>query len=293
MEPEKPLARIIEERKEKLNALRTEGVEPFPHIFKRVNTCGELQAAHKKLKAGTHSEDKAIIAGRIRSVRGMGKASFMDVEDHTGKLQLYLQQDTLGKQKYKLLRKLDMGDFIGATGVLFKTNTGELTIHVKKYTVLAKSLRPLPSNWYGLKDTELRYRQRYLDLIMNPEVKQRFILRSRALTLMREYMEKEGYLEVETPLLQPVYGGANARPFITHLNALDIKLYLSISPELYLKRLIVGGYDRVYTICKNFRNEGVDRSHNPEFTMMESYAAYQDYNDMMKLTKKLLMYIIS
>ncbi len=287
----KGLKKLMEERLAKLRALKEAGIEPYPHRFKKKHYAGVLQEKYTKLKRGEHTRVRVIVAGRIRSIRLMGKASFLDIEDSTGKIQLYFQQDKLGKANYKLIKKLDIGDFIGARGVLFKTKTGELTVNVSGFTILAKALRPLPSNWFGLKDPELRYRHRALDLIMNPDVRQRFVIRTKALKLMREYLNKQGYLEVETPLLQPVYGGAKATPFITHLKALDMKLYLSISPELYLKRLIVGGYEKVYTISKNFRNEGIDKSHNPEFTMMECYAAYHDYNDMMRLTEGMFQYI--
>ncbi len=291
MAEEKGLKRLMEERLAKLAALKEKGINPFPLRSKKQHKNGFLQEKFAKLKPGEHSSSKAVVAGRIRSLRLMGKAAFLDIEDDTGKLQLYFHQDSLGKPNMKLLKKLDMGDFIGVQGSLFKTKTGELTVEVNKFQVLAKAIRPLPSNWYGLKDTEMRYRHRALDMIMNPEVKSRFIMRTKALKLMREFLDKKGFMEVETPLLQPVYGGANATPFITRLNAMDMKVYLAISPELYLKRLIIGGYEKVYTICKNFRNEGIDKSHNPEFTMMECYAAYEDYNYMMKLTEEMYEFI--
>ena len=283
------MKKLMDDRIAKLNSLKEAGIEPYPHTFVKKHDAAELQKKYKKLKKEEHTKDKVQVAGRIRSLRIMGKAAFLDIENETAKIQLYFQQDKL--KDYKLLKKLDTGDFLGASGLIFKTKTGEITVEVKKFTILAKSTRPLPSDWYGLKNPETKYRNRHLDMLMNPDVRERFRMRSLAITYMREYLDKLGFLEVETPILQPVYGGANAKPFITHLNAMDMKVYLSIAPELYLKRLIMGGYERVYTICKNFRNEGIDRSHNPEFTMMECYAAYWDYNDQMKLVEDCYEYI--
>ncbi len=291
MEDQKGLKRLMDERIAKLNDLKEKGVEPYPHSFIPKDKAADLHKRFSKLKKAEHTKVKGVVAGRIRSIRVMGKVSFADLEDSTGRIQLYFRLDNFEKSEFKLLKKLDSGDFLGAEGIIFKTKTGELTIEVKKFTILSKAIRPLPSNWYGLKDPETRYRNRAIDLVMNPEVKKVFEMRTKAITLMREFLEKEGFIEVETPLLQPVYGGANANPFMTHLNSLNMDIYLAISPELYLKRLIVGGYDKVYTICKNFRNEGIDRSHNPEFTMMECYASYWDYNDMMKLTEEMYDYI--
>jgi len=281
---------LIKERLQKLSLLKEEGVNPFPYSFDKKDSAIELHKKFdEKLKAEEHSKATASIAGRIKTLRIMGKASFIDIEDESGKMQLYLQIDNISN--YKDIKKFDIGDWIGVKGIIFKTKTGELTIEVRELEILCKAIRPLPSNWYGLKDPEIRYRRRELDLIMNKDVLQTFKMRSKAASLMREFLESKGFLEVETPLLQPVYGGANAKPFMTKLNALDMNLYLSISPELYLKRLIIGGYEKVYTICKNFRNEGIDKSHNPEFTMMECYAAYWDYTDMMKLTEDMYAYI--
>ncbi len=290
VESKKGLKKLMEERLRKLKEFRQLCIDVYPHSFKRKHTTEQLRKRFNKLKKGQITKSRAVVAGRIKAIRIMGKASFLDIKDGTGRIQLYFHKNTL-KEKYKLLKKLDVGDFLGCSGFIFKTKTGELTIHVQSFVILAKAIRPLPSEWYGLRDAELRYRHRELDMLMNPEIKKIFITRSKALTLMREFLNKKGYLEVETPLLQPIYGGGHAKPFITHLNALDMRLYLSISPELYLKRLIIGGFEKVYTISKNFRNEGIDRSHNPEFTMMECYAAYHDYNDMMVLVEELYEFI--
>jgi lysyl-tRNA synthetase, class II len=294
MADEKPIKdenTLMKERKHKLSLIKDTGVNPYPYSFdKKDNSCDLHKKYDKKLKAHDITKDKAKIAGRVRTLRIMGKASFVDIEDESGKIQLYVQVDNV--KNYKLLKKLDIGDWIGCEGTIFKTKTNELTIEVKKLDILCKAMRPMPSNWYGLKDPEIRYRKRELDLIMNKDVLNDFKIRSQAVKYLREYLDKHDFLEVETPALQPVYGGANARPFITKLNALDMTVFLSISPELYLKRLLVGGFERVYTYCKNFRNEGVDKSHNPEFSMMECYAAYWDYNDMMKFTEEMYEYIV-
>ncbi len=279
---------LIRQRIQKLEALKEAGINPFPYSFKKTHSARQLHDKYDKLKAGEKTDKTARTAGRIRTLRIMGKISFVDIEDSTGKIQLFFTKQL---SNYKLIKKLDIGDWLGAEGVVFKTKSGELTIEVKKFEILSKAIRPLPSNWYGLKDPEIRYRKRELDLIMNKDVKETFILRTKAIKALKEFLDKNNFLEVETPLLQPVYGGANARPFITKLNALNMRLYLSIAPELYLKRLIIGGFERVYTVCKNFRNEGIDKSHNPEFTMMECYAAYWDYNDVMKFTEKLYAYV--
>ena len=235
------------------------------------------------------SEPTLTTAGRLVAIRVMGKAAFAHIQDGDGRLQLYLRQDELGAEAYELFRHdLDLGDFVEAGGYMFLTKTGEPTLHVTALRLLAKALRPLPEKWHGLKDQELRYRQRYLDLLSNDAARSVFILRSRIVSAMRRYLDAQGFLEVETPILQPLYGGANARPFVTHHNTLDQDLYLRISDELYLKRLIVGGLDRVYEIGRDFRNEGIDTTHLPEFTMMECYAAYWDYNAVMQLVENML-----
>lgn len=237
-------------------------------------------------------EIKVEVAGRLVAVRKMGKSTFAHIQDGAGRLQLYFRKNDLGDEDYlRFLKEFDLGDFIAAQGHLFRTRTGEVTVHVADFQLASKALHPLPEKWHGLKDTETRYRQRYLDLVSNPEVREIFVKRSKIVTAMRKFLDSEGFLEMETPALQPIYGGALARPFTTHHNALNMQLYLRISDELYLKRLIVGGFDKVYEICKDFRNEGVSTKHNPEFTMMECYWAYADYQDMMRLTENMIAFI--
>lgn len=282
---------LVRDRLRKLEDLRKLGVNPYPYKYNPKDLAAEIVTEYSKLCNGEESNYKAKIAGRIMAHRPMGKVSFMTLDDISGRIQLFFREENLGVDRYKLLRKLDLGDIIGAEGYIFKTRAGEVTINVEDYAILSKAVRPLPEKYHGLKDMEARYRQRYLDLVMNPETRGVFIKRSKAISAMREFLDQREFLEVETPILQPIYGGASARPFKTHLHAQDRTLFLSISPELYLKRLIVGCYPRVYTICKNFRNEGIDRTHNPEFTMMECYQAYADYNDMMELTENMYAYI--
>jgi lysyl-tRNA synthetase, class II len=269
---------LINERKEKLLRINQSGINPYPYSFK---VTLESEKAKSEMKKGNQS-----LAGRIMQVRRMGRVTFMHVQDSKGKLQFYFKEDVLGKNPYKKLRLLDLGDFIGAKGELFKTKTGEITLAVKKYEILCKSIRPLPEKFHGLQDPEIRFRKRHLDFIMNKGSREIIIQRSIIISEIRKVLERKKFIEIETPQLQTQYGGANARPFKTHLNALDLDLFLSISPELYLKRLIVGGFDRVFTLSRVFRNEGMDRSHNPEFTMMEAYQSYADYNDMMKLVEE-------
>jgi lysyl-tRNA synthetase class 2 len=237
-----------------------------------------------------HSQNISL-AGRIMSKRSMGKMSFLDIRDSSGKIQLSLRYDILGRERYEFLQDIDIGDIIGARGKLFRTKAGELTLEVSDFTMLCKSLRPLPEKWHGLADIEKRYRQRYLDLISNEESKNIFILRSKIITAIRSFLDKQGFIEVETPVLQPHAGGALARPFVTHHHALDEDFYLRIALELHLKRLVVGGFDRVYEIGRTFRNEGISVRHNPEFTLLECYQAYSDYNDMMRLVEEMLAYI--
>lgn len=276
-------------RIQRLHALREQGIDPYPNSAERTHTIAEI-LAHFDEFAGP--EGSYTIVGRIRLLREMGKAAFAKIEDGTGSMQCYFRINDLGEEAYRTIKLLDLGDFIQATGFLFVTRTGERTLHVLRYRLLAKGLRPLPEKYHGLEDKDLRQRKRYLDIIANgDEVKQVFVIRSRTISAMRRYLESQGYIEVETPMLQPLYGGATARPFITHHNALDRDLYLRIALELYLKRLIVAGIERVYEIGRNFRNEGIDRSHNPEFTMMECYQAYADYNDIMKLVEEMIAYI--
>jgi lysyl-tRNA synthetase class 2 len=270
-------------RREKLEALRKKGIDPFCSEFKPNNSAQGALTNFEALEGSS-----AAIAGRIIAFRGHGKASFAHLQDRTGKIQLYGRQDVLGEEAYGLFRQIDLGDLIGVQGEVFRTRRGEITIKVEKFSYLAKALTPLPEKWHGLKDVELRYRQRYLDLIANPEVKDTFVRRSQIIKSIRAFLDERGFLEVETPMMHAIAGGAAARPFITHHNALDIPLYLRIAPELYLKRLLVGGMERVYEINRNFRNEGISTKHNPEFTMLELYQAYANYHDMMELMEELV-----
>jgi lysyl-tRNA synthetase class 2 len=275
---------IIANRTEKLERLRALGINPYPPRFARSHTCAE--AAESTPEQGTGST--VTVAGRVTATRGMGKATFVDLRDGSGRIQSYLKQEALGMEAYALLKEIDLGDFIGVTGHLFRTRTGEPTIEAAELTVLAKALRPPPEKWHGLQDVEARYRQRYLDLMANPEARQVFLARSRVLSGVRRYLDNRGYLEVETPILQGTAGGAAARPFVTHHNALGRDFYLRIAMELHLKRLVVGGFDRVYEIGRIFRNEGVSTKYNPEFTMLESYQAYADYNDVMSMVEEMV-----
>jgi lysyl-tRNA synthetase class 2 len=280
------LNELERQRRIKLERIRSKGIDPYPPRATRTHTTAQARAA---LEAVQDGKPAATLAGRLVAIRVMGKASFAHLQDGEGRLQLYLRQDDLGAGAYDLFRHdLDLGDFVEAGGYMFRTKTGEPTLHVTALRLLAKALRPLPEKWHGLKDQELRYRQRYLDLLSNEEARRVFILRTRVVSAMRRYLDAQGFLEVETPTLQPLYGGANARPFVTHHNTLDLDLYLRISDELYLKRLIVGGLERVYEIGKDFRNEGIDTRHLPEFTMMECYAAYWDYQAVMQLVENML-----
>jgi len=283
---------IINERKRKLEELEKKGINPYPHKFNVKDYSNEIKEKHKKLKDNEKSGDRVVIAGRVMTIRNLGKLIFSTLQDSKGKIQLILQKGETEQDNFDLFKKyVDIGDFVGVNGIVMKSNTGEVSVLVKKIQILSKSLLPLPEKWHGLVDKEERYRKRYLDLIINPEVKQVFKKRTLILDSIREFLNKKDFEEVETPFLQTLYGGASAKPFKTHLNALDMDLYLAVSPELYLKRLIVGGYDKVFTISRNFRNEGIDRWHNPEFTMMEIYQAYADYNDMMDLFEDIYVYV--
>src|SRR5436190_1875607 len=278
-----------EARRQKLQALREKGINPYPNRVQRTNTITDVLEHFDEWQT---DERDVTLTGRIRLMREMGKAAFAQIEDGTGHIQIYFRINDVGEDAYKTLKLLDIGDFVQVRGFLFITRTGERTLHVREYRVLAKGLRPLPEKYHGLEDVEVGQRKRYLDLIANGEEARRiFVIRSRTISAMRRYLDEHGFLEVETPILQPLYGGATARPFITHHNALDRDLYLRIAVELYLKRLVVGGFERVYEIGRNFRNEGIDRSHNPEFTMMECYQAYADYNDMMTLVEEMFVFI--
>ncbi|HZR40144.1 MAG TPA: lysine--tRNA ligase [Ktedonobacteraceae bacterium] len=276
-------------RIQRLQALREQGINPYPNYAERTHTIEDV-LTHFDEFAGP--EGSYTLVGRIRLLREMGKATFAKIEDGSGSIQIYLRVNDVGEEAYRTIKLLDLGDFIQVSGFLFVTRTGERTLHVRHFRLLAKSLRPLPEKYHGLEDKEIRQRKRYLDLIANgDEVKQVFITRSRTITAMRRFLDKHDFIEIETPILQPLYGGATARPFITHHNTLDRDLYLRIAVELYHKRLIVGGFERVYEIGRNFRNEGIDRSHNPEFTMIEFYMAYADYNDTMKLVEDMMAFI--
>lgn len=269
---------MLQSREDKLKAWQEQGIYPYPQTTKRTHTTAQALEADSL---------EVSIAGRIRAWRGHGKIQFADVHDGMGKIQVAFKVDDFSEQEFKNLSHFDVGDFIEVHGITFTTNAGERTVQAKSYRILAKSLLPLPDSWYGLKDVEERYRKRYVDLIMNPDVQNVFWMRTKIISTLRRVLDGHQFMEVETPSLQPLYGGANARPFTTHHNALDMNLYLKISDELYLKRLIVGGFEKVYEIDHNFRNEGIDRTHNPEFTMMECYAAYWDYNDMMRLVEEI------
>lgn len=274
-------------RLEKLEKFKKAKIDPYPSVAKRSHTCAEIIKNFKKLE-----EKTVFVVGRIFSIRSHGRSTFVDIRDGSGKIQIYLRENVLGKEKYKFFDNFDIGDFIQAEGRVFKTKRGEITVEVKDYKILAKSLLPLPEKWHGLKDRELRYRKRYLDLIMNPKVKEIFLTRSQIIETIREFLLKKGFVEVETPILQPIYGGGLARPFKTHHNVLDIDMYLRISTELYLKRLIVGGFENVFEIARLFRNEGVDLWHNPEFTILETMSAYYNYEDNIKLTEELFRDLI-
>ncbi len=278
---------LRDQRVEKLQSIREDGVEPYPYTFNRTREIADiLEEFDGDLEEETKNHEK--LAGRMVGFRDMGKACFLDLKDGSGELQGYTNVDLLGEDDYELLQALDIGDFIGVTGPIFVTNRGELSVKVKGFQLLSKSLMPLPEKWHGLKDVEKRYRQRYLDLLVNDEVKETFVARSKLISSFRRQLDDEGFLEVETPLMQPAAGGATAEPFVTHHNALEQDLYLRIAPELYLKRLVIGGMERVYELGKNFRNEGVSTEHNPEFTTVEIYQAYADYEDAMNLTERLI-----
>ncbi|NLN64749.1 MAG: lysine--tRNA ligase [Clostridiaceae bacterium] len=282
-EANEDLNEILKVRRQKLLELQQKGQDPF-HIvrYETTHSTKDIHTDFDKMEG-----ESVSIAGRLMAKRGMGKSSFCDLADREGKIQLFFRINDLGEEQYEAFKKLDIGDIIGVTGTVFKTRMGEISVKVSEYLLLSKSLRPLPEKFHGLKDTDTRYRQRYLDLIVNPEVKRTFIVRSKIISAVRRFLDNKGFLEVETPILNTIHGGATARPFITHHNTLDMDLFLRIAPELYLKRLIVGGLEKVYEIGRMFRNEGMSIKHNPEFTMMEIYQAYTDYKGMMDLAEEL------
>jgi len=280
-------------RREKMQEMFDAGLDPFGKAFKRTHKASELKESYDAFSK-EELEAKAVpvtVAGRIMTKRGKGKAGFSHIQDVSGQIQIYVRKDAIGEEAYAFFNKADIGDIIGVSGVVFKTNVGELSIQVTEYTPLTKALRPLPEKFHGLTDIEERYRRRYVDLIMSEESRQTFVTRTKIISAMRRYLDNLGYLEVETPILHTTLGGAAARPFTTHHNALDIPLYLRIAPELYLKRLLVGGLEQVYEINRNFRNEGISTRHNPEFTMMELYQAYGDMESIMDLVEELIAHI--
>ncbi len=284
---------LILQRKRKLKELREMGIDPYGGPYECTHSAAELLGQYQDYD-GQDLEQLSVrcsVAGRLMAWRSFGKAVFSHLQDATGRIQVYFRKDILG-ERFSLLKKLDIGDIIGVKGYLFKTKTGELTIMVEEFVLLSKCLRPLPEKWHGLRDIELRYRQRYLDLIVNPQVRETFLKRARIIRFIRQFLENEGFIEVETPMMQPIPGGATARPFKTHHNALGIDLYLRIAPELYLKRLLVGGCERVFELNRNFRNEGISTKHNPEFTMLEFYVAYRDYNFLMDFTERMLAELV-
>ncbi len=290
---EQELSELLQIRRNKLDELRGLGVDPFGQKFQRTHSADDILKSSESLSKEELDEQatEVAIAGRIMQKRSMGKAAFAHIQDLSGRIQIYVRQDSLSQQQYDAFDLLDIGDIVGVSGTVFRTKTGEISVKALDIVVLTKSLLPLPDKHHGLKDVELRYRQRYVDLIVNPDVQQTFITRSRIIQSMRRYLDSLGYLEVETPTLHSIAGGAAARPFVTHHNALDMELYMRIAIELHLKRLIVGGLEKVYEIGRVYRNEGISTRHNPEFTMIELYEAYADYEDIMNLTENLIAHI--
>jgi lysyl-tRNA synthetase class 2 len=288
---EEPSSDVFADRRRKLEALREDGIDPFPHAYGGVAPIASVRAAHGDLQPGDETDSGHRVAGRLSARRGQGKMAFLDLVDRSGRIQLQARVDELGAENMERLLSFDLGDLIGVDGTAFMSRRGELSLRVTSFTLLAKSLRPPPDKHHGLSDVETRYRHRELDLIANEDVRELFITRARVITAIRRFLDDEGFIEVETPVLQPLYGGAAARPFTTHHNALDREFYLRIATELYLKRLIVGGLERVYEIGKDFRNEGVDTTHNPEFTMLEWYEAYADYNDIADRCERLIAHV--
>jgi lysyl-tRNA synthetase class 2 len=283
----------IQQRFKKLEELRAMGIQPYGGRFEVQHRARTLRERYDSTRSEDLEQHKVycILAGRIMTMRHFGKACFAHLQDETGQIQVYFKNDVLGQKQVAVLERLDLGDLVGVKGYLFRTKTKELTILVEELTLLSKSLRPLPEKWHGLTDIEIRYRQRYLDLIANPQIREIFQLRSRIIESLRTFLNQRGFIEVETPMMQAVAGGAAARPFVTHHHALDTDLYLRIAPELYLKRLVVGGFEKVYEINRNFRNEGISTIHNPEFTMLEFYVAYADYQDLIPFTEEMITFV--
>jgi len=285
---------LIEQRKEKIDELRSVGIDPFPNDFKPLHESETVLSSYGNLSEEElkNLSQEFSFAGRVIALRDFGKSVFFHIMDRTGKIQGYIRRDVVGDESLRLFKRfIDIGDFIGIRGELFKTKTGELTVNVRDFKLLTKAMRPLPEKWHGLKDVETRFRQRYLDLISNPEVRGVFLKRTKVIKLIRQFLDERGFIEVETPVLHPIAGGAAAKPFKTYHNALDMELFLRIAPELYLKRLVVGGIERVYEIGRNFRNEGISTQHNPEFTMLELYQAYATYEDLMDLIEELICFV--
>jgi lysyl-tRNA synthetase class 2 len=283
------LSDLLKIRREKLGEFRAAGMEPFPYQYETSATAAEVLSKYAGLKEGEDSPEEVSLAGRVVLKRGHGKAAFAHIQDESGKIQLYGKLDSLGEKTYALYQKLDLGDIIGVRGHVFRTKTNEITVRLSSFALLCKSLHPLPEKWHGLSDKELRYRERYVDLIVNPEVKEVFVKRSRIVSFIRRFLEAKGFLEVETPILHVLQGGAAAKPFETFHDTLDMPLFLRIAPELYLKRLLVGGFEKIFEIGRVFRNEGMSFKHNPEYTMIEIYQAYADYRDVMQLTEELIV----
>lgn len=290
MSQEVDLTDQLQARREKLKELREQGINPFGARYERTHDTEKIRTLYSSLTEEELEEKPVpvVMAGRLMAKRRKGKAGFADIQDFNGRIQLYVRKDNVGDEEYEIFKRIDIGDFVGVEGTVFKTHVGELSIKVTKFSILSKAMRPLPDKFHGLKDVEQRYRQRYLDLIVNPEVRKTFILRSKIVQTIRDYLDGESYLEVETPMMHSIPGGAAARPFITHHNALNMDLYMRIAIELHLKRLIIGGFEKVYEIGRVYRNEGIDTKHNPEFTMLELYAAYDDLRDIMSLTENLI-----
>jgi len=283
---------LIQQRLEKIQALRQAGIEPYAYRYYRSHSAGKIQETFSRLQGEEQSEVSISIPGRIKALRVHGKTVFAHLQDESGQVQIYFRANELGEEKFETVKRLDIGDFLGVKGHVFRTRTGELTIRVEEFTLLAKAIRAMPEKWHGLKDVEVRYRQRYLDILSNEKSRKVFQTRFRIIKEIRNFLDNLGFLEVETPMMQPIPGGAAAKPFITHHNALNRDLYLRIAPELYLKRLLVGGFEKVYELNRNFRNEGISTMHNPEFTMLEIYQAYVDGRVMMELTEKLFIHLV-